>query len=87
LHQSGQVSPDKKWLMLNHKLPPEIINHYINDFFILEQKHSMTSATQCVSALSSYYNYLTKIGLTSYKSLSIAPGNKTIAKKNTMRRE
>ncbi|WP_350544862.1 tyrosine-type recombinase/integrase [Pseudoalteromonas sp. 5-MNA-CIBAN-0065] len=87
LHQSGQVSPDKNWLMLNHNLPPEIINHYINDVFILEQKHSMTSATQCVSALSSYYNYLTKIGLTSYKSLSIAPGNKTIAKKNTMRRE
>ncbi|MEI6895804.1 MAG: tyrosine-type recombinase/integrase [Colwellia sp.] len=87
LYQSDQENPGQNWLMLNHNLPPEIINYYINDVFIVQEEHSSTNATQCVAALTSYYNYLTKIGLTSYKSLSIAPGNKTIAQKHTKRRE
>ena len=87
LHQSDQENPGQNWLTLNHNLPPEIINHYINDVFIVQGKHSSTSATQCVAALTSYYNYLSKVGLTYYKSLSITPGNKTTAQKNTKRRE
>ena len=87
LHQSDQENPEQNWLMLNHNLPADIINHYINDIFIEKEKGSRTAANQCVSALTSYYNYLTKVGLTSYKSLSIWAGNKTIAQKNTKRRE
>ena len=87
LHQSDQENPGQNWLILNHNLPQEIINHYINDIFIVKGKHSMTNAMLCRTALSSYYNYLTRVGLTSYKSLSIAPGNKTTAQKNTKRRE
>ncbi|MFT6207184.1 MAG: hypothetical protein ACJA0T_001089, partial [Colwellia sp.] len=30
LHQSDQENQGQNWLMLNHNLPPEIINHYIN---------------------------------------------------------
>jgi integrase len=87
LHQSDQENQGQNWLMLNHNLPPEIINHYINEIFITQERGSRTAAQQCVSALSSYYNYLTKVGLTSYKSLSIDPGNKDIAQKNGKRRE
>lgn len=87
LHQSDQENPNQNWLMLNHNLPSDIINHYINDIFIEREKGSAIAAAQCVAALTSYYNYLTKIGLTRYKSLSILPGNKAIAQKNTKRRE
>tara|TARA_R110001583_G_scaffold25613_4_gene92648 strand:- start:96 stop:1346 length:1251 start_codon:yes stop_codon:yes gene_type:complete len=88
LHQSDQENPGQQWLIQNHNLPPEIINHYINDVFIVQEAHSSTNAAQCVAALTSYYNYLVKVGLTkTYKSLSIAPGNRTIARKNTKRRE
>jgi len=87
LHQSDQENPDQNWLMLNHNLPPEIINHYINEIFIEQEKGSSTAAAMCVSALTSYYNYLTKVGLTRYKSLRILPGNKTTAQKNTKRRK
>jgi len=87
LHQSDQENPDQNWLMLNHNLPSEIINHYINEIFISQEKASSTAAAQCVAALYSYYNYLTKIGLTSYKSLRIEAGNKDIVQKNTKRRE
>jgi integrase len=87
LYQRDQENIEQNWLALNHNLPSEIINFYINDFFIEQRKGSRGSARQCVSALSSYYNYLTKVGLTSYKSLSIKLGNKTIAQKNTKRRD
>jgi len=88
LHQSDQEKPNQNWLMLNHNLPPDIINFYINDIFIERDKGSSTAATQCVSALTSYYNYLVKVGLTqTYKSLRILPGNKAIAQQNTKRRK
>ncbi len=88
LHKSDQENPDRNWLMLNHNLPADIINHYINDIFIEQEKSSSTAAAMCVSALTSYYNYLLKVNLTkSYRSLSIWAGNKTIAQKNTKRRE
>jgi integrase len=87
LHKSDQEQPNQNWLMLNHNLPEDIINHYINDIFIEQEKGSSTAATMCVSALTSYYNYLTKVDLTRYKSLSIWAGNKDIAQKNTKRRE
>ncbi len=87
LHQADQEKPDRGWLMLNHNLPREIINHYINDIFIVQEKGSYSAAQQCVSALTSYYNYLAKAGLSSYKSLSIERGNVDIARKNTKRRE
>jgi integrase len=87
LYQSDQENPGQNWLLQNHNLPSEIINHYINDIFILRDQGSATAASQCVAALTSYYDYLTLIGLTSYKSLSIAPGNKAIAQKNTKRGE
>jgi integrase len=87
LHKSDQEKPNQNWLMLNHNLLEDIINHYINDIFIEQEKGSRTAATMCVSALTSYYNYLTKVGLTRYKSLSIWAGNKDTAQKNTKRRE
>ena len=87
LHQSDLENPEQNWLMLNHNLPPDVINHYINDIFIEQEKGSLTAANMCVAALTSYYNYLTKVGLSRYKSLRIFPGNKTIAQKNTKRRE
>ena len=87
LHQSDQENLGQNWLILNHNLPAEIINHYINNIFIVQEKGSRTAAQRCVSALTSYYNYLTMVGLTSYKSLRIEPGNKDIAQKNTKRSE
>jgi integrase len=87
LYQSDQLNPNQNWLMLNHNLPSEIINHYINDIFINKERGGRTAAAQCVSALTSYYNYLTKVGLTSYKSLKIEVGNKAVVQKNTKRRE
>jgi integrase len=87
LRQSDHENPGQNWLMLNHNLPADIINHYINEIFITLEKGSGTAATQCVSALTSYYNYLTKVGLTTYKSLRILPGYKATAQKNTKRRE
>jgi len=87
LHYSDQENPGQNWLMKNHSLSPDIINHYINDILILQEEAGSSSATQCVAALSSYYNYLTKIGLSTYKSLSILAGNKSLVQKQTKRRE
>ncbi|MEY8198281.1 MAG: hypothetical protein RPS47_03470, partial [Colwellia sp.] len=40
LYQSDQGNLEQNWLALNHNLPSEIINFYINDFFIEQQKGS-----------------------------------------------
>ncbi|EJG0322779.1 site-specific integrase [Vibrio parahaemolyticus] len=62
--------------------PADIINEYINDYLIAEMEKSLDSVTKAVTALTSYYNWLTFFLGTKQKKVCIYSDNRALARAN-----
>tara|TARA_R110001606_G_scaffold399190_1_gene581430 strand:+ start:140 stop:1369 length:1230 start_codon:yes stop_codon:yes gene_type:complete len=71
----------------HHNLPDNIINYYINDVIIKEQRAGNHSVNQHLMALRYYYDYLAMTGFTSANSIVVKPMFKDLARANTNPRQ
>ncbi|MGR5529671.1 site-specific integrase [Vibrio alfacsensis] len=66
-------------------LPSEYINEYINEYLIVEMQKSEIVVSKAISALCSYYNWLTYFFDIKYKKIFVFPEYRALARANNKR--
>lgn len=83
-----EYSVDKHEISLttHHNFPSELINHFVNQVLIIDQKKGESHIAQSVMSLNHYYNYLAFHGLTDMKNIKVLPKFRENARENTKKR-
>ena len=85
VEQQSQLNPDLPNVHMHTHATSEFINTYLNDYLISELKKGFNTVTQRISILTSYYIYLSYLGIAETKNLYIYQKLRAAAHQNIVR--